>query len=584
MDKKKRQKGYALVSAMAVGVVALTITSAVLLRTANSAGQVVKREQEDKSLNFSEAIMNQVMDSMAETTASKTTGIVDTWGAHLTAVDLAQEMITNTNFMTTSTDFMGTANNTGSNLKFTRLANSNFNTSETLFSSIENNNQHSQKFWDALNASASTSNLDLGGGYTYNSGNPFSMNSIHNAAVASYHVKRQGRAGMEADLDISIVPLGTDVEGVNDITLHDVDNYVNHNDVYKVRVTTFIPTKANPSYQKSVDVVLNRPARIQNPNTPLPEAAVLTEGTADLGNVNTTAGPCAASTAATCIDTTTEGSVHSNTSIDIGSNGHVQGKVTAVNNVKVKNTILPYNDYSGAAGDNRDTAEVTTRVDDPQGSRSGAERIEIPEFDDNTAAVDSTACVDLNPLPGIVHYKNCKLSGNFVKNNNNAPKYELEGTIHIAGNMDNKGSVRCIGTIPCRIVIDGKADTGGNGSSNYYSEQESLYIVKGLDTSVNPMTPLTSGTCLDIGGTPDATGNNGTLFYVSNPNCDSKFHGNFEFFGGVFSKGKFTGAGNASSGGIQRDSDMSSLSRYRKNEPLPKNQLYPRVVSWKVVK
>lgn len=90
-----------------------------------------------------------------------------------------------------------------------------------------------------------------------------------------------------------------------------------------------------------------------------------------------------------------------------------------------------------------------------------------------------------------------------------------------------------------------------------------------------------SGTCLNVGGNPDAAGEYGSLFYVNNPDCNTRIHGNSDFFGGIITKGSVDTMGNASEYGIQRDSDMTALSIFLKPVPVLKNELFPALISWK---
>jgi hypothetical protein len=285
-----------------------------------------------------------------------------------------------------------------------------------------------------------------------------------------------------------------------------------------------------------------------------------------MGNWDTSAGPTAAS-----IDSAQSGDVHVNGDITFGPNGAVQGKVTASGTVDISGTILPTTEWDGVDTTDPRNGIPTTKLSNREQSRSGADPVEIPEFD--PGPMPTTACTP-NPVPtGTTRYTNCKYIGTLNLGNHHY-SVEFEGTVWITGDMINKGNVRCVGSAPCRIVIGGIADHGGNASSNFNSEQESLYIVQNNNNE---------STCLDIGGTPGASGSHGNLYYISDPNCDTTLRGNAEFFGGIITLGGFTGSGNATNQGIQRDSDMRSLSAFIKPKliPKPKRELYPGVISWK---
>ncbi|PKL79148.1 MAG: hypothetical protein CVV27_02270 [Candidatus Melainabacteria bacterium HGW-Melainabacteria-1] len=583
MKRLKSQKGYALITTMAVGVVALSITGAMLLRLSSSSNQIILREQQDELISISESVVNQVLDSMAEITASDDVDGAGTWGPAYSATGLAEAMLTQSSTLLGG-DFMNTTVNTSSGVTFTRLSASGdyaFNNTD-FFNSVDTNPDHSTAFWNVFKSSSTDSTTDLVLGGTQI--DDFSFDNEHANAYSTYRFKK---GALEADVRVSIVPVATDIDGVADSLLHDSsDDYAHfekHNDVFKIRVETRWPSWGNAKFSKRVDVIVNRPAEIEDSTTPLPTSAIWAGKGANTGNVNTSAGPCAGTA---CIDTTLDGDVHVNDGdLVIGASGGVQGKATATGTVTVKNTDIPASDYSGPEPAGRDNADVVLRVRDEHESRSGADKLELPKFSVDTSAVDGTVCSDTNTDgdASTVQYKDCVINGNL--NIGNHDNIVFEGTVHIKGNLDNKGAMRCGGTIECRIIIDGTSDSGGGASTNFYSENESLYIVRGLDLSNDPPTPLDEGTnCLDIGGNPDATGEYGSLYYVENPNCNTKFHGNFAFFGAIFTEGTFEGKGNASSAGVQRDSNMSAFEPYRVSETKDKQDLFPKVISWKDVR
>ncbi len=584
MLKKKRikpERGYALVTAMVMGIVAMSITAAVIFRISNSSSQIVQRETKDEALALGESVMTHVMDTIAEISQTNTCGngalTSSCMGILKTATQISQDLHSSGN------DWIGVSNQADSQLVFSRPPSlpsgkyqQYFSTSanSTFFNSFDSNVNHSSNFWNTFKhidnqQIGSSLNLDLGGGNTISN---FSINNLHNSAYSIYRVKRvTGKKVVQADVLISVVPLATNILGKTETELHPTTdaaaNFINHRDVMKIRTVTYVPGINNPKQTKVLDMIVNRPA-ISEPNPANDYTfahALLAGGDVSMGNWDTSAGPTAAS-----IDTAQSGDVHVNGDITFGPNGAVQGKVTASGTVDISGTILPTTEWDGVDTTDPRNGIPTTKLSNREQSRSGADEQTIPDFKvDN---LPTAACPAVSSS-AVVRMTNCKISGTLNLPNSHY-EVEFEGTVWITGSMINKGSVRCVGSVPCRIVVDETVDHGGNADTNFNSEQESLYIVRNTGSA---------STCLDIGGTPGASGDHGNLYYISDPNCDTTLRGNSEFFGGIITRGGFTGSGNATNQGIQRDSDMDALRMYLTPllKPLPKRQLYPGVISWK---
>jgi len=593
-NRHNGQRGYALLTAMGVGVIVLSMTAAVVLRMSSSTRQITQRETLDQAQSLTESVLNNVLDGMAEVTAS---GTGSSSGIYLSATQLANNMQT-TDFLNTNlnglTQVAGSTPTAGSepiimsqvsgsgNLPsaavapythtyvaagqaFTRTPGT---PSGTFWASLDTLGTHSTTFWNAFRNDSPTNAL-TGASMV---GFPLSqvLEDLHANAYSVYHVQK---GKLQADVEVSIVPLATDVDATDDTTLHNENTFKSHNDVFRVRVISYIPDIRTARRVHRVEVTVNRPVKRKDARDYAFKQAILAGGAVNLQNFNTSSGPCAASSGATCIDHTTAGDVHSNTSISIGANGHVQGKVTAVGTVNVNGDVLPGTTYQNGSGsaDPRNGSNVTNRVDNPHDSQSGVDPIPLPNFDMSTADVDSTACVNTGTATDIV-YENCKLTGSI--SNHHGESVTFKGTVHITGDTDIHGSQRCGSLTACKVVIDGTAGIGGNGSSTMSSTADALYIVKG--------TGATAGsTCLDVGGTPDATGSFGSLFYIANPDCNSTVRGNSDFFGGIITQGTVNTVGNASTNGIQRDSDMTALAAFIQPETVPKNELFPAVIAWK---
>lgn len=580
--KIRRQKGFALVAAMAAGVIAMSITAAVLLRMSSSTTQIARQEKHDEALSLSEAVMNHTLDYIADFDASEEGGVLVTtmgsqnkYGIYYSATELASEL-------QTQLDFMGTVSQANHALKFSNpsMSASQYKAfptvaSDTFYTSLESNNEHSQKFWDAFKKPDSgnfsfNGTLDLDSSSTY-SVSEFSLDDMHAAAGRIYHVTK---GGLEADVRISIVPLATDVEGVNENTLHTEATFSQHDDVLKIQVESRIPSWSQPRSTKIVEVIVNRPVKLNQPDGFILAHAVYSGRSLNMQNGNSSAGACAAgSGGAGCIDTTVSGDVHSNTSVSLGANAKIQGKVTSAGTVNSNGTDVPSSDFVSGSGDPRETdTNITDRIDDPENSKSDVEEVPFPDFNTDTTSVDGAACADAGDISGWVHYSDCYLSSLNLKKSDTPIAFS--GVIHVQGNWVSKGATRCVGTETCRIIVNGTADLGGNATADY-SEQDTIFIV----TSDSVTTDGT--TCMDLGGNPDAYGSNGTLVVVTNPLCNTVYHGNFEFFGGIMTAGTFENKGNASSYGIQRDVNFAVRKEDLNVVPADKSALYPDVVSWK---
>ncbi|PKL77090.1 MAG: hypothetical protein CVV27_06910, partial [Candidatus Melainabacteria bacterium HGW-Melainabacteria-1] len=443
------------------------------------------------------------------------------------------------------------------------------------YDSLETSPSHSGSFWAAFHQSAP--NLAMPAPSISLSGLTATATTLENLHRQAYKLYRLKAGNHQADVEVSIVPLTTSISGRSDADLHrrTGSSFANHTDLLKVRILTYVPSVMHPQWTGKVEAIVHRPViRIDRSGVALSHA-LLAESNIDLQNFNTSSGDCAAgSGGASCIDLTTQGDVHSNGNLTIGANGYVQGKATATGIVDVHGTALPATDYSYGSGDAdpRNDAHVTDRISDAAHSRSQLTSFPIPEIDSDTSGVDAIPCTDLDPDPNRIRYADCRITGNLNIGNNDYVEYQ--GTVHISGDLRVNGSQRCGGSEPCRIVVDGTATVSGNGSSNYNSSQEAIYIVKGNGAN-------SGDTCLDIGGTPDAEGSFGSLFFVDNPLCNTQVRGNSDFFGGIITRGSVETLGNASNYGIQRDANMDSLQIYFLPVPAPKNLLMPELVIWK---
>jgi len=585
---KLKERGYALITAMAIGVVALSISSVVMLRMVNSTAQITQRERTDQALFLAESVANHLVDKIADITVQKELEFdgETKLGIYLSAQELVELLHGENN------DFMDLDVNTNSDIAFSRPDNlpngfsiQKYNvtqTAETFFNSLNSQTYHSKVFWERFRKTENQGNQTVGTIDALISSQTKieeTLNELHDNFYSIYHVQK---GTQQADVQISVIPLATDIEGTHDADLHTEAKFSAHHDVLKIQIKTFMPSLANPMTQKTIDVIVNRPVTRGDPK-PFPDKAILTGGLLDMQNGDTSAGPCAGQGGPSCIDEEVSGDVHSNGHLSINApNGNVRGRATASGTLSAGGTDVPDSDYDPNNPDARDSSlnnSITQTIRDSENSRSGADEVPIPEIDSDTSEI-TEVCV----IPGGMgphRLSNCYVNGDLGSSN-----YEFEGTVHIRGNFSLGGmnTAGCKGTAPCRVVIDDKVQISGVPNYNYQSEQETLFVVKGQSVTM-PDPPPGPGdsleTCAQISGTPDTTSVHGTLWYIDNPACQATMSGTYEFFGAIISKGSFRNNGNATTYGIQYATNMTVGQYFSKPSPPTKSDLFPKVVAWK---
>ncbi|MBF2054410.1 MAG: polymer-forming cytoskeletal protein [Candidatus Sericytochromatia bacterium] len=573
----KRQRGYALITAMAIGLVGLTITSVVMLRMMNATGQITQRERTDQAVFMAESVANHVVDKIADLTAQPELGPDDLPGIYTSGAGL-MDLLHNT-----GNDFMDLSANTTGDIVFSRpaslpngYAQQRYNmtsNAQAFFNSLNTDANHSKIFWERFQASnqsptSGTVSSLLADAATIQD----TLNELHQNFYSIYHVKK---GNQEADVRVSVIPLATDIEGTDDDDLHTPDSFANHHDVLKIQVEVFIPSISNPSTQKTLDVIVNRPVLAEIPQE-LGDFSVLADGSIDMGNQETSAGLVAG-----VIDTNHDGSLHSNASIVIGTGGNVRGKVTAVGTVNVGGNVnlgtgtvsggtdIPDTDFVASSGDVRESSTVTDRITNAEESQSGMPEQPIPKF--STDNLPTTPCTPA-PGMGVNTYSDCVFDASLSVPS--MATIAFSGTVHIQGSVDNNtGNFKCLGDSPCRMVIDDTFDQSGNGSTGADSESDMLIIVRNQSSDNN--------TCVDIGGTFGDAGEKGVLIHVEDPTCQSQLRGNASFYGSIITKGTFKAMGKGASDlGIQRAVGLD-VSDFIDADPVTKDKLFPKVVVWK---
>lgn len=562
MIYKRKKRGLALVSTLVISTVLLLIAGVMLFKIQSSAKDVIRKQNLDKSLQFSEGAIQEVLNKMTDLSLADNTAAN---AGRLTALELAQKLH--------STDWLDAADNT----KFTALPGYEKDTlsADPFIVSLNTNANHSKLMFDffqtsntalkynAVNTSANTDNnlgLKLGLSST------FKLENLYDEAYKVYRLKDDKFQG---DFKISVIPLRTDILGKNDVDLHGggsakTDEIQAHYDVYKIRAIAYIPSIDNPLATRIVDYSINRPVKIgpgQNYNF---DQAILADGDVDLGNKDTTSGKTS-----TTVDDIQNGDVHTNGNLIFGAQGKVNGKATAGGTIKIDTGMVPSTDYDPSVSS--DPRYSTTQVTNKAGTKSGVNAIPIPEF--NTGGLPTTACP--SPANGVI-FKDCVVTGDLIIKGN--MDVQFQGTVYITGNLSQSGNtnLNTTGDTPVRVVVGDGSSTGTGtidlgGGSNNANTREVLFISRALSGSE----------AIKIHGNPGTNGENGAVFAAINPGTTSSLLGNIGFFGALITKGSVGAVGN--SGGIERDSDLSGLKQFVVPRPV-RSGFRPEIVSWLEVK
>jgi hypothetical protein len=564
MINKRKQKGLALISTIVISTVLLLIAAVMLFRIQANSKEVIRKQNLDKSLQFSEAAIQTALLKMTDLSLADNTAAN---AGRLTALELAQKF--------NATDWLDAADNT----KFKALSGTNYVKgilySDPFIVSLNTNANHSQLMFDFFQ---STNNF-LKEPYinttpnTYNNlGLKLGLDAdfkIENLYNKTFKVYRLNDDKFQGDFKISVVPLRTNIKGKNDVDLHGggsagTGEIIAHYDIYKIRSIAYIPNIDNPLVTKMIDYSINRPVKIgpgQNFNF---DQAILADGNVDLGNKDTSSG-----LTATTIDAEQAGDVHSNGNLIFGANGKVNGKATAGGTIKINAGMVPSTDYDATVSS--DPRFITDQVTNKAGTKSGVDAIPIPEF--NTTGLPTAAC----PAPGNgVIFKDCKVTGDLdIKGNIDV---QFQGTVYITGNLTQSGSsnLNATGTSPVRVVVGDNSTAGSGiidigGSTNDNNTREILFISQALSGSQ----------AVKIHGNPGTNGANGAVFAVVNSGTTAALDGNIGFFGALITKGSVNSVGN--SGGIKRDSDLSGLKQFVVPRPV-RSGFRPEIVSWLEVK
>ncbi len=579
MILKKRQSGLALITALIVSTIVLIVTSVLVYKVASNGKDIVRRENEDKSLQFAESAIHHLLNKMTDLSYSSSN--VSNAG-RLTAAEIAQQVHT--------TDWIDTTNNTKFSTKsgyskddlssdsFITSLNTNPNHS-TLISNFFSNTNYSIQNTASSTAQNTSNNLGLKL-FTYDSSsNPnavsnidsanFKLDSLHEKGYTTYHYVDDSKGQFQADFKISVLPIRTNIKNRDDVELHGGGtngngSIMSHYDIMKIRAIAYIPSIENPKVTKTLDLIINRPIKLGD-SVPYNFAhAILTGGNADLGNKDTTSG-----TTSTTLDTEQHGDVHANGDLTFGANGKVNGKATAGGTVHLANGDVPTTTYDST--NSSDPRFSTTQVTDKDGTKSGVNEFPIPDFD--VSGLPTTPCPAVTNDAILI---DCIVTGDLNISGN--MDVQFQGTVYITGNLTQSGNtnLNTTGTTAVRVVVgDGVTSNTGAidlaGGSNNANTKEALFISRAL--------PNTQA--ITIRGNPGTTGANGSVFVSVNENTTSTISGNVSFFGALITKGDVNSNGN--SGGIKRDSDLSALEAFVVPH-YDRSAFRPQIVSWQEIK
>jgi len=117
-------------------------------------------------------------------------------------------------------------------------------------------------------------------------------------------------------------------------------------DFINIKSTGYIPSKTNFKARKIVNTIIRRPLDIDS----VIDNAIISDGPINMGNADTDSGY-------TPTAFTSDGDIHSNTSINLGQNSIINGDASAVNGI----TGLTAQKVSGTANPKRVVKKVVSR-------------------------------------------------------------------------------------------------------------------------------------------------------------------------------------------------------------------------------
>lgn len=575
MKIANKQKGFALLTAILISVVLIVATSAMVYKVSQNSVDIIRREKLDKALNLAESALSHTMESITSTSFDQGNDYGEDSGIELVSKIYAKDFIyTNSKYV--KNGFGGTLLvnlSPGSNASAIASALK----SNSFFNKFDSDVNHSKNVYNLFEYDSATntvtgivdSSVNTLNGYFESIGltGYDNFDQLHDLAFVSYSIEDKAgnvcgsaKSDVCGDVDISIVPLRTNINDAADNQLHDHDAIVDHVDVLKVRATAYLPDKNSPdAIKRTVEVLMNRPISLGKSKGYNFDHAILSDGTIDLGNKDTTSGPTA-----TTIDSVQAADVHSNGDLIIGSNGKINGKATAHLTVQGLPGNSPTTKYDISCDSNAsctDPRKSTTKVTNKVDTQSGVDEVPIPQFDYSwiNDTFKQTVC-DPNQLV----WKDCYYNGSV------SATHEFQGKVYITGNIDIKGQKEMYsgGSEPVMVVTDGTIDFGGG--SDQVNAQEIVYVSR---AKASP--------AIKIHGNPSTGVNNGAVFVTTEPESDVKLSGNIGFFGAVIAAGTVSANGN--SGGIKRDSDLNGLKKFL--AAIPNREEYlPKIVSWREIK
>jgi len=543
----KKQKGVALIMAILFSSMIIVVSGVIMNKLSAETRNVVKNEKYEKTIFYSETLVTQILDRMNNLNFENK-GV-------LNAVDFAKEFYqSNKKWLPNSYQI--------NNITITAQEISDGFTNNPFFSNLLNDQFHGYRFYNEPDSIITSIGDQQLAEFLEES-----LENIQNLSTAQkssliftklfQKVNRTFKISDKGNsfaflTEISIIPLSTNIMNKSEIELHSYGNKtLPHYDLFKVRVSSFLPDKENSQFHRRLELLVRRPIRVAKGF----DYSILAESNISFGNAQSSSGETYV------VDSTHSGNIHSNNNIIIGDTGYVDGRVTANGIV-----TLPEGDVPSYFYDPTNTADpryLTDSVFNKEETLSGINKLPLPTPDlSGLPTVNCTSTYGYTQTPRVLKdcvFNSLSLSGTSLT--------IFEGTVHILGNFTQTGTSRFLGqgSVPVRIIVEGRIDIGGTPSTK--STQQVLFVSN-----------ATSGNAITLRGNASTGDEFGAIFYASSPNANVVVNGTTDLFGCIISNGTVTGNGQPD---IRKDDNLENLIEYFK--PLRSDFLI-EVINWREIR
>lgn len=547
MFDQRKQKGVALIMAILFSSMIIVVTGVIMNKLSEETRNVIKNEKYEKTIFYTETLVTQILDKMNNLNFENK-GV-------LNAVDFTKEFyFTNKKWLPNSYQI--------NNISLTsQEINYGFN-DNPFFENLINDQFHGYRFYndpdsivtaigDQQLADFFEESLENIQNLSTNQKNSLLFSKLFQKVNRTFKISDKGNSfGFLAE--ISIIPLSTNIMNKNEIELHSYGNKpLPHYDLFKVRVSSFLPDKENIQFKRSLELLVRRPVRVAKGF----DYSIMAESNISFGNAQSSSGETY------LVDSTHSGNIHSNKNIIIGDTGYIDGRVTANGIITLPEGDVP--SYFYDPNNTTDPRYLTDSVFNKEETLSGINKVPLPNPDlTGLPTVNCSSTYGYTQTPRIL--KDCVLNSLSLSGTSLTI---FEGTVHILGNFTQTGTSRFLGqgSVPVRIIVEGRIDIGGTPSTK--STQQVLFVSN-----------ATSGNAITLRGTASTGDEFGAIFYASSPNANVVVNGTADIFGCIISNGTVTGNGQPD---IRKDDNLENLIEYFK--PLRSDFLI-EVINWKEIR